>query len=147
MDEVDRRIVNGLQGGFPLCERPFAAAAESLGLDEETLIARVQHLLDEGVLSRFGPMYHAERLGGALTLCAMSIADNELERVAEQVNAFDEVAHNYAREHAFNMWFVLATERAERIDEVITEIEHQTGYPVYNMPKIEEFFVGLKFEA
>ncbi len=76
MDEVDRRIVNGLQGGFPLCERPFAAAAESLGLDEETLIARVQHLLDQGVLSRFGPMYHAERLGGALTLCAMSIAQS-----------------------------------------------------------------------
>ena len=84
MDEVDRRIVNELQGGFPLCERPFAAAAETLGLDEEALIARVQRLLDEGVLSRFGPMYHAERLGGGLTLCAMRVPEGDFDRVAEQ---------------------------------------------------------------
>jgi hypothetical protein len=67
--------------------------------------------------------------------------------VATQVNAFDEVAHNYERDHEFNMWFVLATETAERIDEVLSEIERNTGYPVYNMPKIEEFYIGLKLEV
>ena len=71
MDEVDRAIVNGLQGGFELCERPYAAAAQRLGLAEQELMARLQRLLDEGILSRFGPLYHAERLGGALSLCAM----------------------------------------------------------------------------
>jgi hypothetical protein len=67
--------------------------------------------------------------------------------VAEIVNGFPEVAHNYAREHEFNMWFVLATETPARINEVIGEIEKATGYTVYNMPKLEEFFVGLRFEA
>ncbi|MCW8825070.1 MAG: Lrp/AsnC family transcriptional regulator, partial [Gammaproteobacteria bacterium] len=66
---------------------------------------------------------------------------------AEQVNAFPEVAHNYAREHTLNMWFVLATERPERVAEVIDEIEIQTGLYVYNMPKQQEFFIGLKFEV
>ena len=68
MDAVDRRIVNALQGGFPICERPFRAAAERLGLDEAELIARIDRLLADGTLTRFGPLYHAERLGGALTL-------------------------------------------------------------------------------
>ena len=146
MDEVDRRIVNALQGGFPVCERPFRAAAERLGLDEAELIARIDRLLADGILSRFGPLFHAERLGGALTLAAMAVPDERFDAVAEAVNAHPEVAHNYRRDHALNMWFVLATERPEDIARVIARIEADTGLPVYDMPRIEEFFVGLRFE-
>lgn len=147
MDAVDRAIVNQLQGGFPVCERPYAEAAATLGLTEDELMQRLDALLENGTLTRFGPMYHAERLGGALTLAAMKIPVADFERVAEIVNRFPEVAHNYAREHAFNMWFVLATEAPERIEAVIGEIEQASGYRVYNMPKLEEFYVGLRFEV
>jgi DNA-binding Lrp family transcriptional regulator len=147
VDAIDRDIINNLQGGFPLSERPYAEAAAKLGLTEDELIRRLDGLLEKGALTRFAPMYHAERLGGALTLAAMKIPPPDFERVAEIVNGFPEVAHNYAREHEFNMWFVLATETPQRIDEVIGEIEKATGYSVYNMPKLEEFFVGLRFEA
>ena len=146
MDAVDCDIINGLQGGFPICERPYAEAAQRLGIDEDELIQRLDKMLSEGFLSRFGPMYHAERLGGGLTLAAMAIAEQDFERVAEQVNAFPEVAHNYEREHELNMWFVLATETPARIGEVLGEIESQTGYPVHNMPKLKEFFIGLRFD-
>ena len=147
MDAVDRAIVNQLQGGFPVCERPYAESAAKLGLTEDELMQRLDALLKNGTLTRFGPMYHAERLGGALTLVAMKIPAADFERVVEIVNRFPEVAHNYAREHAFNMWFVLATETPERIAEVIGEIEQAAGYRVYNMPKLEEFYVGLRFEV
>jgi len=147
MDALDRAIINELQGGFPLSERPYAEAAARLGTTEDELIRRVDALLADGVLSRFGPMYHAERLGGGLTLAAMQIPPEDFERVAKIVNSYPEVAHNYAREHALNMWFVLATETPERIAEVIAAIEQDTGYRVCNMPKREEFFVGLRFDA
>jgi DNA-binding Lrp family transcriptional regulator len=147
MDALDRRIVNELQGGFPLSERPYADVAARLGTDEQELIRRIDALVANGTLSRFGPMYHAERLGGALTLAAMRVSETDFERVATLVNAHPEVAHNYRREHEFNMWFVLATETPDRIGEVIRAIEAETGLKVYNMPKLEEFFVGLRFEA
>jgi DNA-binding Lrp family transcriptional regulator len=147
MDAVDRAIVNQLQGGFPVCERPYAEAATTLGLTEDELMRRLDVLLENGTLTRFGPMYHAERLGGALTLAAMKVPAQDFERVTAIVNGFPEVAHNYAREHAFNMWFVLATEAPERIEQAIGEIEKAAGYRVYNMPKLEEFYVGLRFEA
>ena len=68
MDDTDRRIINGLQGGFPIVERPFAVLSEQFGLDEDDLITRIERLCAEGCLSRFGPMYDADRLGGGTCL-------------------------------------------------------------------------------
>jgi siroheme decarboxylase len=147
MDELDRRIVNALQGGFPVCERPFAAAAEGLGMDEKTLIARIAALRTEGVLSRFGPLYKAEGLGGAVTLAAMAVPEDRFEEVVALVNAHPEVAHNYARDHQLNMWFVLATEDEARIAATIRAIEAETGLAVLNMPRLAEYHVGLRLEA
>lgn len=147
LDELDRRIINGLQGGFPVSEHPYADAAVDLGTSEAELLRRLRRLLTDGQLSRFGPMYHAERMGGGLTLAAMEVPEGDFDRVAGLVNGFPEVAHNYARDHRLNMWFVLATETPGRIGEVVAAIERATGYPVFNMPKEREFFVGLRFEA
>jgi DNA-binding Lrp family transcriptional regulator len=146
MDTIDRLIVNELQIGVPICERPYAEVAARLGISEQVLIDRLQKLLDDGLLSRFGPMYHAERLGGALTLAALKVPAADFAWVTELVNAHPEVAHNYARDHELNMWFVLGTEAPQRIAEVIAMIEQETGLRVYNMPKLEEFYVGLHFE-
>jgi DNA-binding Lrp family transcriptional regulator len=147
LDETDRRIINALQGGFPVSEHPFAEAAAPLGISEDELIRRVDHLVSAGVLSRFGPLYNAERLGGAVTLAAISVPEAEFERVAALVNARPEVAHNYAREHRLNMWFVVAADRPERIAEVLALIEAETGFPVLDMPKMQEFFIGLRIAA
>lgn len=143
LDATDRAIINRLQDGLPLVERPFARVAGELGIGEGRLLYRLEQLRERGVLTRFGPMYHAERLGGGLTLAALAVPEADFDRVVAQVNAFDEVAHNYRREHALNMWFVLATETPERIAEVINEIEVETGLAVFNMPKEEEFHVRL----
>jgi len=146
MDSLDKKIINQLQKGFPISDTPYAEVAEELGCNEATLLQRLERLLAEKRLTRFGPMYHAERMGGAFSLVAMKVNEEDFARVTEQVNSFAEVAHNYQREHDFNMWFVLATETTARIDEVNAEIEQLTGYRVYNMPKLEEFYVGLQFE-
>jgi DNA-binding Lrp family transcriptional regulator len=147
MDDTDRRIVNALQGGFPVCDEPFAAVAETLGIGAEELIARLRALLDRGVLSRFGPQYQVERMGGRFVLAALAVPEADFERVAALVNAFDEVAHNYRRDHRLNMWFVLATETPEQIPEAARRIEAATGLPVYLFPKEREYFVQLRLVA
>lgn len=147
MDATDRRIVNELQGGFPISDRPYAEAAARLGLDEAALIERVKRLCADGTLSRFGPMFNAERLGGAVTLAALKAPPAEFQRIAAAVNAHPEVAHNYAREDDLNMWFVIATETPGRVAEVIAAIEAETGLRVYDMPKLDEFYVGLRLQA
>jgi len=104
-------------------------------------------LLDAGVLTRFGPMFNAEALGGAVTLAAMAVPPERFEAVAEMVNGRREVAHNYARDHALNMWFVIATDQPQDIAGVIAGIAADSGLAVYNFPKQEEFFIGFKVDA
>jgi DNA-binding Lrp family transcriptional regulator len=147
MDELDRKIINTLQAGFPLCSSPYQQVAQLLAITESDLIERIQQLLANGTLTRFGPLFNAEQMGGALTLAALKVPEERYEAVTEIVNSFAEVAHNYARNHELNMWFVLATETPVQIQQTIAAIEQQTGLPVYNMPKQREYFVNLQLEA
>jgi siroheme decarboxylase len=144
MDAVDRRIIASLQGGFPLGHRPYAEAALELGMSEAELIDRIGRLLEAGVLSRFGPLFNVEAMGGTYVLAAMAVPEDVFEAVTAKVNAHVEVAHNYEREHLLNMWFVVAAETAARAAEVIDEIALETGLDVYAMPKLDEYFVELK---
>jgi DNA-binding Lrp family transcriptional regulator len=145
LDDLDRLIINELQGDFPVCAAPFAEVAARLHSTETDIIFKIENLLTHGILSRFGPLYHAERMGGSLSLAAMKIPADDFERVAGIVNALPEVAHNYARDHRLNMWFVLATETPLEQTAALQKIERETGYPVYDMPKIKEYFIGLRF--
>ena len=133
-----------MQGDFPLCERPYAAMADVLGIPEGDLLSRLQRLLDNRVLTRFGPMMQVERMGGAFVLAALAVPEARYDAVAAQVNALPQVAHNYRREHAFNMWFVLATETPEGIAEAIARVEGDTGLKVHAFPKEREYFVEMK---
>lgn len=147
MNELKRRLIDEWQGGFPLCERPFAVVAERLESSEDAALQALRELLADGTLTRFGPLYQIERLGGAFSLAALRAPEAEFERIAAIVNAFPEVAHNYRREHAFNMWFVLATETPAGIGAAIARIEEATGLPVYAFPKEREYFVEMKLAA
>lgn len=153
IDATDRAIINALQGGFPLSRRPFADAAAALTaaggarLEEAQLIERIKDLLVSGVATRFGPMFNADRMGGAFCLCAMAVPAERFEDVTAHVNAHIEVAHNYERRHALNMWFVLACDAESRIGAVAREIEQETGIEVLLFPKLREYFVGMRLEA
>lgn len=143
----ERRIINALQEDFPLCDEPYQAVAQRLGLSEATLLETLQNLLTRRVLTRFGPMFQIERMGGRFVLAALAVPEERFESVAEQVNALPQVAHNYRREHALNMWFVIAAETPAAVDAAIARIEEFTGLTVHAFPKEREFFVEMKLSA
>lgn len=147
LDPTARAIVNGLQGEFPLTSRPFRDAGRQLGLTEDELIEGVRDLTEAGALSRFGPLWNAEQIGGGVCLAAIAVPADRFEEVAGKVNAHPEIAHNYERAHQLNMWFVISADDSEKIQRLIAEIEHETGLAVHAMPKAREFFVGFRIEV
>jgi len=143
LSPLEKSLINLLQHGLPVCERPFAQIAEEVSSTEQEVIECLNNLRSEKVLTRFGPMFDAASLGGAFTLAALSVPEEDFDFVTEQVNSFDQIAHNYRRDHDFNMWFVIATESAQEIEQVVQAIENKTGLKVLNVPKLKEFYVCL----
>jgi DNA-binding Lrp family transcriptional regulator len=140
---LERAFINRFQGGFPLTEQPYSRVADSLGTPEAILIQTIDTLLQKGLLSRFGPLFDAERLGGEVTLAALAVPAKRYDQVAAQVNALTGVAHNYRRDHHLNMWFVVAGDQPGAVAGTLADIEQRTGLPVYDFPRQHAFYLGL----
>ncbi|MCB1925998.1 MAG: Lrp/AsnC family transcriptional regulator [Gammaproteobacteria bacterium] len=143
LSSVQRELINRYQGGLPLVERPYASLARALAISEHEVLQTITGLVDSGVLSRFGPIYNAARLGGGQTLAALEVPEERFAEVADSVNALPEVAHNYRRAHRLNMWFVVATATRDGVADTLQTIAARTGLKVYDFPKQHEFYLGL----
>ena len=143
--QLEQRLLNEFQHGMPLTPSPYADIARQLGVYETTVLETLKRLQTEGVISRVGAVFRPNRIG-ASTLAAMAVPAAELEDVADIVNEFSEVNHNYEREHRFNLWFVVVAEDEERLQTVLAEIEQRCGYAVLDLPLMNEHFIDLGFD-
>jgi DNA-binding Lrp family transcriptional regulator len=146
LDRRDRILLNHVQGGFPVVSRPFAALGEALGMSEEEVLFRLRHLVKRGALSRFGPILNARQMGGERTLAALHVPPERFEEVAAFVNRLPTISHNYARDHHYNMWFVVSSDDEAEVERTLQTIERQTGLRPLNLPALEEYFVEVNFQ-
>ncbi|QPV62175.1 Lrp/AsnC family transcriptional regulator [Halosimplex litoreum] len=144
VDAVDAALVDGWQSGFPVRERPFEAVAADVGVDESEALDRVQRLYDEGIFRRFGPVLNPPVIGSS-TLAAVQAPADQFDEVAEVINGYEQVNHNYARDHEWNMWFVVTAASKERRDAILAEIERRTGCEVLVLPMLTDFYIDLEF--
>jgi len=142
---LDFALVNDWQRGFPLTERPYAELARRLGTAETEVIERLQVLAAGGTISRIGAVFRPHALGWS-TLAAVSAPEERIEAVAQIINGYTEVNHNYEREHAFNLWFVATAPSRERVAEVLAEIGRAAASPVLDLPMQEDFHIDLGFD-
>jgi DNA-binding Lrp family transcriptional regulator len=115
LDEFDRRLLNEMQGSFPIEPRPYAPVARALGVPEERVLTRVQELIDDRIIRQVTPIYDTRALGYGSMLVAARIDPEHPWRAAKIVNSHPGVSHNYLRNHAFNMWFTIAVEEDSKL--------------------------------
>ena len=144
LTEFDKRLLDDFQRDFPICARPYEAMAKRLDCDEATVIERLADLDARGYVSRIGPVFRPNRLG-ASTLAAIAVPAERLQEVADLVSSYPEVNHNYEREHAFNLWFVVTASDARAVSEVLADVQCRTGLAVMDLPLAEEFHIDLGF--
>ncbi len=144
LDEIQRRLLNDFQHGLLLTPRPFEHMARELGTTEEAVLESLQELQQAGIVSRVGPVFHPNRVGVS-TLAAMAVPAERLAGVAELVSAYPEVNHNYEREHAYNLWFVVTAPNERALLGVLDEIEARTGLRVLDLPMLDDYFIDLGF--
>jgi DNA-binding Lrp family transcriptional regulator len=144
IDDVDARLIDEFQSDFPVVERPFRAVADAIGTDERDAFGRMTRLLDEGVFRRFGAVLNPPVIGSS-TLAAVSAPEDRFDEVADVINGYRQVNHNYRRDHEWNMWFVVTAGSRERRDEILAEIEAETGCAVLNLPMLTDYYIDLEF--
>ncbi|WP_396611714.1 Lrp/AsnC family transcriptional regulator [Haloferax sp. S1W] len=144
LDEVDAALIDDYQSGFPVEARPFRAVAADLGIDEADALARVRRLREQGIFRRFGAVLNPPVIGSS-TLAAVSAPEARFDEVAEVINGYRQVNHNYRRDHEWNMWFVVTAGSRETRDRILTEIEERTGCAVLNLPMLTDYYIDLEF--
>ena len=144
MEDLTEKLLNDFQRNFPLNPMPFEQIAIALNTSTEVVIEKLKELQARGAVSRVGPVFSPNTVGVS-TLAAMAVPENQLEQVAEQVNAYQQVNHNYEREHTFNLWFVATAENQDSLQHTLDSIEKQTGYKVLSLPLLKEYHIDLGF--
>lgn len=144
--ELAELLIHRYQTGFPLTSRPFKVIADELGLAEEQIMETFQRLLEEGLISRLGPVFTTHRVGYSF-LAAMACPQEKIDSIAEFVNSFDEVNHNYEREGKLNLWFVLTGKDESHLDSVVKKIEQETGLVVHPFPMLRPFKIDLSLKG
>lgn len=144
MDDLDKRLLNDFQRDLPLTPRPFAAIAGQLGQRENEVLLALGRLQEQGAISRVGAVVAPHR-AGVSTLAALAVPPARLDDIADLINSYPEVNHNYEREHDYNLWFVLTAPDQARLDAVLADIEQRTGLAVLDLPLEREFHIDLGF--
>lgn len=143
----DRKVLMAAQRHFGFSVMPFNEIAKKSKLDVETVMTIMQNLTAKGFITRTGPFFNLDRSSGYVSLVAMKVPEDEFILVTDIVNSYDEVAHNYKRQHDLNMWFVLGASSQIRAFEILEEIEAKTKLKTFNLPKLKEYNLDLFLEV
>ncbi len=150
IDAVDAVLIDEHQSGFPVEPRPFERVAREIGartgrdLTADDVLERVRDLRKQGVFRRFGAVLNPPVIGSS-TLAAVKAPADRFEEIAEVINGYRQVNHNYRRDHEWNQWFVVTAGSRERRDAILAEIEERTGCEVLNLPMLTDYYIDLEF--
>ncbi|RBP33539.1 AsnC family transcriptional regulator [Marinobacter pelagius] len=145
LDSTDKQLINLYQRDLPVCERPYLEMSRQLGISEGEVIDRLQALQSDQVVSRVGPVFEHRRAGASM-LAAVAAPEEQMDLVAARINRAPGVNHNYAREHTYNLWFVMTAPDEDTLDERLDELEHQLRLPMLRLPMVEGYHIDLGFD-
>ena len=143
----DKALLNLLQQEMPLDQRPFQVLADKLDSDESTVLHRLEELKRDGYIRKIGPFFDSEKLGYNGTLVAVKVSEDSVENVAQAINAYTFVTHNYQREGEYNLWFTLLTPNEDVKKEVLAEIRALDGVQdMMDLVANHKYKIDVKFK-
>ena len=141
---LEECLLNDFQKGFPLTLNPYETIAKKLDVDTATVISTLKKLHLAGAISRIGPVVKPNSVNSSI-LAALAVPDEQLGEIADLINGYAEVNHNYERDHEYNLWFVLHGPNENHIHLVLDEIENDTGLPLLRLPILDDYHIDLGF--
>lgn len=154
LTDFDKALLNIIQTDLPIASQPFDVIAQKLGATEETVLKRLQDLKAAGFIRKIGAFFNSEELGYIGTLVAVKVKSDYICQVAEKINTYDGVTHNYERyvmgennlKDQYNLWFTLIVDSETVRMKILDEIRALPGVEeLVNLPAIEKYKVSVRF--
>lgn len=133
MKKIEKKILNYIQNNFPIVHRPFKTIADEIGITEDEIIGYVKKFYNERLIRRFGAVFNSSKLDCKSTLVAIKVADKNADKVAAKINKYDEVTHNYHRQHEYNIWLTITAPTQKALGKILDDIK--------NYPEVEKYLV------
>lgn len=147
LDQMDRRLLNLVQKEVPICPQPYQVIGDKLGISEQEVLERLEKLMQQDVIRRLGGVFDSRKLGYKGTLCAIKVPPERIDEVAQVVNDYIGITHNYLRDHEYNMWFTILAQSPDKVEQILADIQAKTGIQdVINLPSERFFKVLVNFE-
>lgn len=144
--DLASRLIKLYQRDFPLSQNPYEVMAKETGSSAEDIQQTLAELFDAGLISRIGPVFGTHKVGYSF-LAAMKCPEARIAEVAEVINSFDEVNHNYQRENDLNLWFVMTGPDADHLDRAVRSLEEKSGLTVHRFPMVRPFKIDLTLKG
>jgi len=147
LTSIEKKILNTVQYDFPVTAKPYKAIAVKFGITEEKVLEIFKRLKKSGLIRRITPIFHIDKMGGVSVLAAAQIPDGKIECAGRFINKFEEITHNYVRDHKYNFWFTIMSSSSNRIRRIIKEIEKEFNAKVLTFPKVKTYKrkIAVKF--
>lgn len=148
LDNTDRRLLNLIQTDFPICSKPYFVLGDKLGISEDEVLQRLEQLMSNDIIRRLGGVFDSRKLGYKGTLCAIKVPTERIDEVAEVINSYIGITHNYLRDHQYNMWFTILAQSPKKVEQLLQEIKEKTGInELINLPSERFFKILVSFNV
>jgi DNA-binding Lrp family transcriptional regulator len=145
-NNIDRKLLDIIQDEFPLTIRPYQEIALLLDISEDDVMERLKKLKEDGIIRRMGAIFDSKKIGYFSTLCAMETSPQQVESVAQLINEYPGVTHNYLRNDKYNMWFTITARSQNELDGIMGEIREKSGIQnLISLPAVRTFKINVRF--
>ncbi|MBU3153981.1 Lrp/AsnC family transcriptional regulator [Clostridium estertheticum] len=146
MDKINKNLLNLIQSNFPIESRPFLKIANELNISENQVIDMIKDLKNDGYIKRIGGIFDSRKLGYSSTLCAIKVPLDRITEVADIINSYNGVTHNYIRNHSYNMWFTVIAPSIVEVKEFLNDIKIKTDInDIIELPVVNLFKINVVF--
>ena len=150
IDEIDKKILQILQNDFPIVTQPWHEIANRLDSSPQEVTTRLKRLCQSGVILKIGPLFDSNKIGiNAGTLVALKVEKQKINEIAQILNQYDNISHNYEREDEYNVWFTLTAPTEKILNQTLSEIKQKINIQdadVLNLPTLHRFKINVVFQ-
>ncbi len=126
MEMIDKKILALMQEAFPVVSDPYLELSKKLGISKDELFSRVKALYDAGYILKISSKY-VRSSKSIRALIALKVEKELEDKIAEAINDYEEVSHNYLRDDEYSIWFTVSTTSKKEFENIVSKIRDIKG--------------------